>query len=157
MAWVDDQIYAAGGEHIPSTWNAFARQTGVTAVLHLAPNRALRFHGSPPQVFLWLDVADETEVDIDERRLAACFLLDCLAEGRRVLLHSSLGRHRTRWAYVAYCISAGRSVGVALRQAAERPWLSPYHTDTAAWEEFAEAIHLDLVDGSLAPRRGGKL
>ena len=156
MTWVDDQIYAAGGEHIPSTWDAFARQTGVTAVLHLAPDQAIRFHGPPPQVFLWLNVADETEVDIDERRLAACFLSDCLAEGRRVLLHSSLGRHRTRWAYVAYCISTGRSVRGALRQAAERPWLSPYYTNTVAWEEFADAIHLDPVDGLPTPKRSGE-
>ena len=154
MTWIEDQIYAAGGEHIPSTWDAFANQTRVTAVLHLAPDRSIRFHGPPPQVFLWLNVADETEIDIDDRRLAAGFLLGCLAEGRLVLLHSSLGRHRTRWAYVAYSIATGRSVRVALRQAAERPWLSPYHTDTAAWEKYAEAIHLNPIDRSLASRRG---
>ena len=156
MTWVDDQIFAAGGEHIPSTWDAFAKQTGVTAVLHLAPDHAIRFHGTPPQVFLWLNVADETEVDIDERRVAAVFLHDCLAQGRRVLLHSSLGRHRTRWAYVAYCISTGRSVGVAIRQAAERPWLSPYYTDTVAWEKFADAINFDQGDCSRAPNRSGE-
>jgi hypothetical protein len=27
-----------------------------------------------------------------------------------------------------------------LREAAEKPWLAPYHTDVAAWETFAEAV-----------------
>jgi hypothetical protein len=147
VTWVHDQIYAAGGDHIPATWAEFADQTGVTAVLHLAPGRAARFAGPPPEVFLWLDVEDETQVGLDERHLAGCFTLDCLTAGRRVLLHSSSGRHRTRWAYVAYCIYAGRSVRAALRQAAERPWLSPYHTDAETWQAFADVVRANPSAG----------
>lgn len=140
MTWVDENIYAAGGMHIPSNWGAFADQTGVTGVLHLAPDRAAKFIGSSPKVFLWLNVADESQAASSERLLAGRFLFECVAEGRRVLLHSSLGRHRTRWAFVAYLLIAGSSVRAALRQAADLPWLSPYHTDTAAWEAFAETL-----------------
>ena len=140
MTWVHDNIYAAGGMHIPSNWGDFADQTGVTGVLHLAPDRAARFLGSSPEVFLWLNITDEYQAASSERLLAGRFLIECVAEGRRVLLHSSLGRHRTRWAFVAYLIIAGRSVRAALRQAAKPPWLSPYHTDTAGWESFAETL-----------------
>jgi hypothetical protein len=140
LTWVHDNIYAAGGMHIPSNWGAFADQTGVTGVLHLAPDSAAKFFGSSPEVFLWLNIADESQAASRERLLAGRFLFECVAEGRRVLLHSSLGRHRTRWAFVAYLLIAGSSVRAALRQAADLPWLSPYHTDTAAWEAFAETL-----------------
>lgn len=140
MTWVHDNIYAAGGMHIPSNWGAFADQTGVTGVLHLAPDRAAKFFGPSPEVFLWLNIADERQAASSERLLAGRFLFECIAEGRQVLLHSSIGRHRTRWAFVAYLIIAGSSVRAALRQAADPPWLSPYHTDTAAWEAFAETL-----------------
>ncbi|HEY43363.1 MAG TPA: hypothetical protein G4O11_05205 [Anaerolineae bacterium] len=140
MTWVHDNIYAAGGTHIPSNWDAFADQTGVTGILHLAPERAARFSGSSPEVFLWLNIADENQAASSERLVAGRFLFECVTEGRRVLLHSSLGRHRTRWAFVSYLLFAGSSVRASLRQAAELPWLSPYHTDTAAWEAFAETL-----------------
>jgi hypothetical protein len=140
LTWVHDNIYAAGGMHIPSNWGAFADQTGVTGVLHLAPDRAAKFFGPSPEVFLWLNIADERQAASSERLLAGRFLFECIAEGRQVLLHSSIGRHRTRWAFVAYLIIAGSSLRTALRQAADPPWLSPYHTDTAAWEAFAETL-----------------
>jgi hypothetical protein len=140
LTWVHDNIYAAGGMHIPSNWGAFADQTGVTGILHLAPDHAAKFLGSSPEVFLWLNITDESQASSSERLLAGRFLFECVAEGRRVLLHSSLGRHKTRWAFVAYLILTGSSVKSALRQAADLPWLSPYHTDTAAWEAFAETL-----------------
>ncbi len=140
LTWVHDQIFAAGGEHIPLTWKAFAGQTGVDVVVHMRPNRPAEFHGPPPEIFLWLDVEHESQVGLDERRMVGGFLMDMVAQGRRVLLHSSLGLHRTRWAFVAYCICTGQSARAALRRAAERPWLSPYHTDEDAWQSFDQAM-----------------
>lgn len=139
MTWIHDQIYAAGGEHIPSTWDAFRDQTGISAILHFKPDSPQRFAGPVPEQFLWMNVTDEMQVGIQQRLLAAAFLYTCVAQKMRILMHSSLGLHRTRWAYVAYLIHAGRSVNLALRMAAEPPWLAPYHTDRTAWEEFAAA------------------
>ncbi len=60
--------------------------------------------------------------------------------GSKVLLHSSLGRHRTRWVYVAWAIVDGRSAQAALRQAGAKPWLSPYHTSPELWDAFARDV-----------------
>lgn len=106
-------------------------------MLHLARGNAASFVGALPDAFLWLDVEEENQAGVDERRLAALFINDCLEKGRRILLHSSHGRHRTRWAFVAYKIYNGQSVPSALRQAAASPWLSPYLTDTGLWDRFA--------------------
>ncbi len=114
-------------------------QTGISAILHFKPDSPQRFAGPVPEQFLWMDVTDEMQVGIQQRLLAAAFLYTCVAQKMRILMHSSLGLHRTRWAYVAYLIYTGRSVNLALRMAAEPPWLAPYHTDRTAWEEFAAA------------------
>ncbi len=140
VTWVDGDIYAGGGDHIPETWAEFADQTRITAVLHLRPGRAAHFDGPIPHEFLWLNIGDESEAGLPERWLAGRYLDECLQAGRRVLIHSSLGRHRTRWAYVAYGIYAGRASKSVLRAAAQSPWLSPYHTDTEAWKAFEEAV-----------------
>jgi len=141
VTWVHDRIFAAGGERLPATWRTFADQTGISAVLHLRPERPAVFEGPPPRSFLWLDVQDESQADAQTRWLAARFLEDCLGAGQAVLLHSSLGRHRGRWAFVAYRILSGRSAAAALREAAQRPWLGPYRTDSGAWEAFAAELH----------------
>jgi hypothetical protein len=140
LTWVHDHIFAAGGDHIPRTWRSFAGQTGIGAVLHMRPEQPAAFLGPPPECFLWFNVEDESQVGMQERWMAGRFLEKMLAQGRRVLLHSSLGRHRTRWAFVAYGICSGRLVRAVLRQAAEPPWLSPYHTDETAWENFAAFV-----------------
>jgi hypothetical protein len=140
VTWVHDRIFAAGGEHIPSNWASFCDQTGVSAVLHLAPEGPSRFEGPPAESFLWLDVVDEAQVDLASCLLAARFLHECTRGSRSALLHCSLGRHKTRWAFVAYRIYTGRSVRVALREAAERPWLSPYLTDDKKWVDFAASV-----------------
>jgi hypothetical protein len=152
MTWVQDGIYAAGGDHVPSTWAEFSDQTGIRAVLHLCPGRPAVFRGPPPECFLWLAIENEEQAAAEERLLAGRFISECLAKGMGVLLHSSLGRHRTRWAYVAYEIYAGLRLRSALRRAATRPWLAPYHTDEAAWGAFADLVasNSDQVSG---PRR----
>jgi hypothetical protein len=87
-----------------------------------------------------LGISDEREAGPEERWLVGRFIDDCLEAGHKLLLHSSLGRHRARWAFVAYRIYAGRTAPAALREAAERPWLTPYLTDAAGWEAFAGEV-----------------
>lgn len=141
MTWVDDHVYAAGGAHIPATWEDFAGQTGIRIVLHLRPLAAQEFRGPAPHGWLWLNIADESQAGLDQRRQAGWFIQEWVAAGERVLLHSSLGRHRVRWAYVAYRICSGQSVQAALRSAEQRPWQAPYHTDRRAWEAFADQLN----------------
>ncbi|NIS82505.1 MAG: hypothetical protein GTO14_20380 [Anaerolineales bacterium] len=138
-----EKIFAAGGEHIPATWGEFACQTGVSAILHLNALQPSKFLGPPPEMFLWLDVVDESHAGLDERHLVARFLRECLIAGHSVLLHSGAGRHRTRWVFVSYWIAEGRSVRAALRMAAERPWLAPYHTEEESWRAFAAVCLAD--------------
>jgi hypothetical protein len=140
VTWVQDGIFAAGGEVLPGGWEDFAAQSGITAVLHLRPASPTPFLGRPPAAYLWLAVDDEGEAGVDERWLAGTFIEACLAEGRRVLLHATRGRHRTRWAYVAYRICAGSTPRRALRRAAQPPWMAPYSTDRDQWEAFAADV-----------------
>jgi len=140
VTWVHDRIYAGGGAYIPDHWDDFAGQTGISAVVHLSPGRPATFLRIPPLAFLWLNIGDESEAGPEERWLVGRFIDGSLQEGRKVLLHSSLGRHRARWAFVAYRIIAGRSATAALREAAERPWLTPYATDPSEWEAFADEV-----------------
>ena len=141
MTWVHERIYAAGGGFVPESWGSFCDQTGIQAVLHLRPDAPVVFRGPCPRRFLWLDVEDERQADGVIRLLAAQFIADSLEGGQRVLLHSSLGRHRTRWAFVAYRIWSGRSVRAALREAEQKPWLAPYKTEVEAWRTFSKQIH----------------
>jgi hypothetical protein len=144
MTWVQDGIYAAGGVHLPATWAEFSDQTGIRAVLHLRPARPAVFRGPVPEGFLWLPIEDEEQAGPADRLLAGRFIASCRERGLRVLLHSSLGRHRTRWAYVAYEICAGSRLRTVLRRAASRPWLAPYRTDEAAWEAFVNVVAVNL-------------
>lgn len=135
MAWVHANIYAAGGEHIPRAWEAFAETTGITAVVHVAIEHPCRFQGPLPARFLWLRT-DAEPIDQNLRRLAGEFVRRSLEAGHKVLLHGREGRHRVRWVYVAYRLCAGARLEQALREASEKPWLAPYRTDRASWESF---------------------
>jgi len=146
LTWVEESIYAAGGQHIPAAWADFADSTGISAILHLSSGSPEQFLGPPPRRFLWLDVEDEKLAGMDDRRSAAEFIQTALDAGEKVLLHSAKGRHRTRWAYVAYSLYAGRRLSRVLREAAEKPWLAPYHTDREAWKAFQE--HAKIVRSS---------
>ncbi|MGB2896304.1 MAG: hypothetical protein WBB65_09090 [Anaerolineales bacterium] len=138
MTWVEEGIYAAGGQHIPAAWADFADSTGIGAILHLSSGGPEPFLGPPPRRFLWLRVEEEKLAGMDDRRLAAEFIKASLDAGEKVLLHCGKGRHRTRWAYVAYGLYVGRRLSRVLREAAEKPWLAPYHTDRDAWNVFQE-------------------
>lgn len=139
MTWVHDQIFAAGGDHVPAHWADFAQQTGVEAVLHLRPGQPARFKGDVPLAFLWISVAEEGEAGVEERWLAGTFIADSLSRGMKVLLHSSLGLHRVRWAFVAFQICSGQSLRSSLSRVAQKPWLTPYRTNMDAWKAFAAA------------------
>lgn len=151
LAWVDDRIFAAGGDHIPTHWDEFAGQTGIAAVLHVRPGRPAAFVGSPPERFLWIGVASEDEADLEARWLAGRFVLSCLDGGGRVVLHGSQSRHRVRWAYVAYLICAGRPVAAALHAGEVRPWLAPYPTDRESWEDFARYVESRSAEPAAGP------
>jgi hypothetical protein len=140
MTWVQDGIFAGGGEGMPEGWADFARQTGISAILHLRPGAPAAFRGPSPAAFLWLAIEAEGQAVLADRLLAGAYIAGCLERGQRVLLHASLGRHRTRWAFVAYRIWSGGDTAAALRQAAQAPWLAPYATNEAAWERMAEAV-----------------
>ena len=140
VAWVNESIFAAGGEHIPNTWREFAELTGITAIVHLAQGKPSQFEGPEPARFLWLEAIEEAQADFQMRFEAGKFVRECILDGQKILLHCPISRHRTRWVYVAYGLVGGRKLAPVLREAAERPWLSPYHTDEAKWEEFVTWI-----------------
>lgn len=150
MTWVHERIFAAGGSHIPRTWAEFSDQTRVTAIVHMNLHRPLTFSGPPPEAFLWLSIEEEGEADLRSRWLAGRFVQRQLREGRSVLLHCRAGRHRTRWVFVAYLLLQGKSWRAALRQAEQRPWLAPYHTDSSVWRAFAD--WLEAAAPAEAPR-----
>lgn len=140
MSWVHDRIFAAGGGQVPRAWAAFADQTAIRAIVHLAPDQPDRFIGPPPSAYLWLRIGDEAEADMAARKSAGRFVETCLADGLNVLLHSSVSRHRTRWVFVSYLLVSGSTLPHALRLAAEKPWLSPYRTDESAWQTFIRTL-----------------
>jgi hypothetical protein len=140
MTWVQDGIFAAGGESLPASWASFAEQTGVTAILHVRTGAPAAFRGPSPASFLWMNLSAEPEAGVPERLAAGAFIDDCLRHGQRVLLHASPGRHRTRWAFVAYRIWSGSTTEAALRLAAEPPWMAPYATDRGAWELLSNTV-----------------
>lgn len=140
MTWVEDQIYAAGGDHLPKAWADFTAQTGISTVVHQRSAAPAAFIGPAPQAFLWLDLTEEGQADLELRWQAGTFVHQQVQAGRRVLLHASQGRHRTRWIYVAYRLCSGQDLAKALHQAEKRPWLAPYHTDRRAWEAFVEHV-----------------
>jgi hypothetical protein len=140
LTWVDDQVFAAGGEHVARTWADFSAQTGIRAVLHLSPVSPAQFDGPAPEAFLWMAVSDEPDADHEARLLAGRYIADCVRGGWKVLLHSSLGLHRVRWAYVAFRLIEGQSLQAALRQVEKPPWLAPYRTDLPTWKAFWSEI-----------------
>jgi hypothetical protein len=146
LTWVEENIFAAGGHHIPTTWAEFTDSTGIRTILHLSSGQPQSFLGPPPRRFLWLGVEDEKLAGIEDRKLVGKFIAESLAAGEKVLLHSAQGRHRTRWVYVAYALYVGRGLSRVLREAAEKPWLAPYHTDQAMWNTFQESLRAGSSD-----------
>jgi hypothetical protein len=146
LTWVHDQIYAAGGEHIPQHWEMFHDQTGINAIVHLRPRKPAAFLGPMPSAFLWLDVEEESGAALEDRWLVGRFIDTYVRVGERILLHSSLTRHRVRWVFVAYRIYSGSSVTSTLREVAEKPWMDPYPTEEATWRAFRTLVESRQAD-----------
>jgi hypothetical protein len=140
LAWVHEHIFASGGEQIPSTWVQFSTQLGIGAVIHLSHPEPMAFYGPVPERFLWLNIEEEQQAGHTARELCGRFVQESISLGQNVLMHSSHGRHRTRWIFVAYLICTGKQVRAALTRAEEKPWQGPYHTDRAGWSEFKEFL-----------------
>ena len=156
MTWVHDQIYVAGGDHIPSTWASFVNQTGISAVLHLRPEKPTTFRGPMPDSFLWMDLVDESRAGLEDRWLAGSFIGENVENGLRILLHSSLRLHRVRWTYVSYLIWRGGSVRASLREVEKKPWLAPYRTEEEAWEDFKGFVKVHQTDENSSSTRVGE-
>ncbi len=150
LTWVHEGVFAAGGAHIPSTWAGFTDQTRISSIVHLNAGEPMEFAGPCPEAFLWLGVEREGEADLEDRWLVGRFIRRQIEAGRSVLLHGGAGRHRTRWAFTAFLLVQGSSLGAALRRVEKPPWLAPYHTDLEAWQAFVEW----LERGSPGPIRG---
>ena len=146
LTWVHNNIYAGGGDHIPNDWAAFRDQTDISAILHLNPVEPVHFQGPSPLAYLWMNVDREVEVDQRKRWEAGSFIRSCVCANYRVLIHSSRGRHRVRWVYVAYLIVSGSSVKGAISEVEEKPWLSPYHTELGEWHKFHQNVK-DQISG----------
>ncbi len=140
LTWVHKRIYAAGGDHVLQNWALFQDQTGISAILHLDPEGPAKFHGPSPVAYMWMRVDREAEITIVDRWMAGSFISECVGAHKHVLIHSSKGRHRVRWVFVSYLIVSGQSVKAALREAEEKPWQSPYHTDLNEWHTFFQFV-----------------
>src|SRR3972149_1245946 len=74
MTWVQDGIFAGGGEALPEGWADFAAQTGITAILHLRADAPAVFRGPSPASFLWLAIAAEDQAGLPDRLLAGALV-----------------------------------------------------------------------------------
>jgi len=150
MTWATDSIFVAGGDFVDDHWPDFQAQSGVSAVVTIAPDRP-RAYGEPqPVAALWLPVADEAAFTLEQLTLGADFIAAALAAGRKVLLHGPLGVHRTRPLVAAHLLQQGKSLARVLRELEEKPWLPPYQGDAAVLGELSNRFrHAQVV-----PARG---
>jgi len=138
MPWVADHLFAAGGEFVSESWPEFQSQTGVTAVITVAPDKPGSFGLPRPWAWLWLPVEAEDQYTLDQLKLGAHFIGAALSAGQAVLLHGALGVHRTRPLVAAYLIVSGKSVARVVREMEAKPWQPPYQGDLALLERLVE-------------------
>jgi hypothetical protein len=137
MTWATDSVFVAGGDFVDDYWPDFQAQTGVSAVVTIAPDRP-RAYGEPrPVAALWLPVADEAAYTLETLSLGTDFIAAALAANRKVLLHGPQGVHRTRPLVAAHLLQQGRSLARVLRELEEKPWLPPYQGDASLLELLA--------------------
>ncbi len=140
MTWATDSIFVAGGDFVDDHWPDFQAQSGVSAVVTVAPDRP-RAYGEPqPVALLWLPVADEAAYTMEQLTLGADFIALALAAGRKVLLHGPLGVHRTRPLVAAHLLQQGRSLARVLRELEDKPWLPPYQGSREVLETLAARL-----------------
>jgi hypothetical protein len=138
MPWVTDHIFVAGGDFVSESWREFQGQTGVSAVLTVAPEKPGEFNAPRPWAWLWLPVDDEDHYTLDQLKLGAHFISAALAAGQTVLLHGAAGVHRTRPLVAAHLITQGKSVARVVKELESKPWLPPYKGDVTLLELLAE-------------------
>jgi len=150
MTWATDSIFVAGGDFVDDFWPDFQAQSGVSAVVTVAPD-APRAYGEPrPYAALWLPVADEAGYTLDQLLLGADFIAAAIGARRKVLLHGALGVHRTRPLVAAHLLQQGKSLKRVLRELEEKPWLPPYQGN----QEVLEALAARLSGGRVARPAG---
>jgi hypothetical protein len=140
MTWATDSVFVAGGDFVDDYWPDFQAQSGVSAVVTVAPDRP-RAYGEPrPVAVLWLPVAGEADYTLEQLSLGADFIAAAVQRGRKVLLHGSHGLHRLRPLVAAHLLQQGKSLARVLRELEEKPWLPPYQGDAALLEALAAGI-----------------
>jgi hypothetical protein len=137
MTWATDSLFVAGGDYVSEYWADFQDQSGVSAVVTVAPERPPAYGAPLPWAALWLPVADEAGYSRDQLALGADFIAAALAAGRKLLLHGPHGVHRVRPLVAAHLLRQGQSLKRVLRELEEKPWLPPYRGDVAVLEGLA--------------------
>lgn len=140
MTWVSDHVFVAGGDVIPSGWDEFQRQTGISVVVSLRADGPDTFSPPPPLAYLWLPGDDAEGLTLDHWLIGAQFLDAAVKLNRRALLHCRLGLHRTRALFAAYLVYSGKSPKAALREVKQKPWMKPYTVDATRLEELARRL-----------------
>jgi dual specificity MAP kinase phosphatase len=138
MPWVTDHIFVAGGDYVSESWPEFQSQTGVSAVITVAPEKPGEFNIPRPWAWLWLPVENENQYTLDQLKLGAYFINAALAAGQTVLLHGANGAHRTRPLVAAHLITQGKSVARVIKEMEAKPWLPPYQGDVTLLERLVE-------------------
>ncbi|MCC6187597.1 MAG: hypothetical protein IT318_01070 [Anaerolineales bacterium] len=145
MTWATDSIFVAGGDYVREYWGEFQAQSGVSAVVTVAPEGPVAYLDPLPWAALWLPVASEAAYNLDQLALGVDFIEAALAAGRKVLLHGPHGVHRTRPLVAGHLLARGKTLARVLREMEEKPWLPPYHGKT----ELLEAL---LLRGAAAKK-----
>ena len=140
MPWVTDFIFVAGGDYVRAAWAEFQAQAGVSAIITVSAEGPVAYLDPLPWAALWLPVDDEPGYRLDQLALGVRFIEEALATGRKVLLHSPKGVHRTRPLVAGHLLARGQSLARAVRTVEEKPWLPPYQGDRAVLEQLAARL-----------------
>lgn len=140
MAWIADDIFAAGGEQVTQDWAGFQAQAGALAVVLVSPGPLPALDAPRPWALLWLPVEAETEYALHHFQLGVDFVAAARAARQKVLLLGPRGLHHVRPLFAALLLSEGRSLARTLREVQQKPWLPPYRGEPALLEEWMTRI-----------------
>jgi hypothetical protein len=142
MTWATDHLFVAGGDYVSEYWTDFQDQSGVRAVVTVAPGPPPAYAEPAPWAALWLPLAEEGDYTLAHLSLGVQFIQAAIDAGHKVLLHGPHGVHRTRPLVAAHLVARGQSVARAIRAVEAKPWLPPYKGDAAlleAWRAWLDA------------------
>lgn len=137
MPWVNEFIFAAGGDMPVEQWREFKMQLGLSAVITIGDDAPGLFVDPRPWAWLWLPVADEASYALEHFELGVGFLRHAAQHQRKVLLHGGRGMHRARPLVAAFLLGQGQTLPEVLRTLEQRPWLPPYKGEVALLERWA--------------------